>query len=66
MILAIINGIITSIMLETIILLRQMPILQSFKTALGMSIISMLSMEIVMNILLQEHVMTAQVDFVLG
>ena len=51
MILAIINGIITSIMLETIILLRQMPILQSFKTALGMSIISMLSMEIVMNIL---------------
>lgn len=49
MVLAIINGIITSILLETIILMRQMNISSAFKTALGMSLISMLSMEIVMN-----------------
>ena len=49
MVLAIINGIITSIFLETIILMRQMNISSAFKTALGMSLISMLSMEIVMN-----------------
>ena len=51
MILAIINGILTSIALETIILLRQMTIVQAFKTAMGMSLISMLSMEIAMNTL---------------
>ena len=51
MVLAIINGILTSIALETIILLRQMTITQAFKTAMGMSVISMLSMEIVMNTL---------------
>jgi hypothetical protein len=50
MILAIINGIITSIILETIILLRQnFPFRQAFKTAVGMSLISMVSMEIAMN-----------------
>ena len=49
MFIAIINGILTSIILETIILLRQLTITQAFKTALGMSLISMLSMEIVMN-----------------
>ena len=50
MILAIINGIITSIILETIILLRQNFNLKSaFKTAVGMSLISMVSMEIAMN-----------------
>ena len=50
MILAIINGIITSIILETIILLRQnFDIKSAFKTALGMSLISMVSMEIAMN-----------------
>ena len=50
MILAIINGIITSIILETIILLRQnFSFKQSFKTAVGMSLISMVSMEIAMN-----------------
>ena len=49
MILAIINGLITSIILETIILLRQMNILQAFQTAIGMSFISMISMEISMN-----------------
>ena len=50
MILAIINGIITSIILETIILLRQnFSFKQAFKTAVGMSLISMVSMEIAMN-----------------
>ena len=45
MILAIINGLITSIILETSILLKQMNFSQSLKTALGMSFISMISME---------------------
>ena len=50
MVLAIINGIITSIILETIILLKQNFSLKlAFKTAVGMSLISMLSMEIAMN-----------------
>ncbi len=50
MVLAIINGIITSIILETIILLRQNFSLKlAFKTAVGMSLISMVSMEITMN-----------------
>ena len=49
MILAIINGLITSIILETIILLRQMTIKIAFQTALTMSFISMLAMEIAMN-----------------
>ncbi len=50
MILAIINGIITSIILETIILIRQNFSLKlAFKTAVGMSLISMVSMEIAMN-----------------
>ena len=51
MVLAIINGIITSIILETIILLRQNFSLKlAFKTAVGMSLISMISMELAMNI----------------
>ena len=50
MILAIINGIITSIILETIILLKQnFSFKQAFKTSVGMSLISMVSMEIAMN-----------------
>ena len=49
MILAIINGLITSIILETIILSRQMTIKIAFQTALTMSFISMISMEIAMN-----------------
>ena len=49
--LAIINGLITSIILETIILLRQnLDFSKAFKTALGMSFISMVSMEIAMNL----------------
>ena len=47
--LAIINGLITSIILETIILCKQMKFMDAFKTALGMSFISMISMEIAMN-----------------
>ncbi len=49
MTLAIINGLITSIALETIILFRQMNIKQAFQTAIGMSFISMISMEVSMN-----------------
>jgi hypothetical protein len=51
MTLAIINGLLTSIALETIILIRQeFPLKQALKTALGMSFISMISMEVAMNI----------------
>ena len=51
MTLAIINGLITSIILDTIILLRQnLDFSKAFKTALGMSFISMVSMEIAMNL----------------
>ena len=51
MILAIINGLLTSITLETFILWRQnFPFINALKTALGMSLISMLSMEIMMNL----------------
>ena len=49
MILAIINGLITSIILETLILSKQMTLNKAFNTAMGMSFISMISMEIVMN-----------------
>ena len=50
MILAIINGLITSIILETIILMIQkINLVNALKTALGMSLISMISMEIMMN-----------------
>ena len=50
MTLAIINGLLTSIALETFILSRQMNLSEAFKTALGMSFISMLAMEIAMNV----------------
>ena len=51
MILAIINGLITSIILETVILVRQnFPFNEAIKTASGMSLISMISMEIMMNL----------------
>ena len=50
MILAIINGLITSIILETIILINQnFKFQNALKTAMGMSFISMISMEIAMN-----------------
>ena len=47
--LAIINGLITSIILETLILSRQMTIKIAFQTALTMSFISMVAMEVAMN-----------------
>ncbi len=50
MILAIINGLITSIILETFILSRQMSLNLAFKTAIGMSLIAMISMEVAMNV----------------
>mgnify|MGYP000878719111 FL=1 len=51
MILAIINGLITSIVLETFILIKQnLNFKKAFKTAIGMSFISMISMEITMNL----------------
>ena len=49
MVLAIINGLITSVMLETYILSRQMDLKSAFSTAMGMSFISMIAMEIAMN-----------------
>ena len=50
MILAIINGLVTSIILETIVLMKQnLNFIKAFKTAMGMSFISMVSMEIAMN-----------------
>ena len=51
MILAIINGLLTSIMLETFILIRQnFKFISALKTACGMSLISMISMEVSMNL----------------
>ena len=47
--LAIVNGILTSIALETVILSRQMALTLAFRTAVGMSLISMVSMEVAMN-----------------
>ena len=50
MALAMFNGIMTSIALETFILTGQMPFKQAFRVAVGMSLISMLGMEAAMNI----------------
>ena len=49
MILAIFNGLVTSILLEFIVLSNQMSFKKAFQTSIGMSFVSMLSMEIVMN-----------------
>jgi len=57
MILAIINGLITSIILETIILMSQnFNFSNAIKTAAGMSLISMISMEVAMN--LTDYILT--------
>ena len=57
MILAIINGLITSIVLETIILIKQnFNFTSALKTALGMSFLSMIGMEIAMN--LTDYILT--------
>jgi len=50
MMLAIMNGLLTSIALETVILLKQFPFRDAFRTAMGMSLISMIAMEAAMNI----------------
>jgi len=49
MVLAMVNGVLTSIALETVILSRQMSLGSAFKTACGMSLVSMLAMEMAMN-----------------
>ena len=51
LVLPLVNGLITSVILETLILVRgQMDFHNALKTALGMSFISMLMMEIAMEI----------------
>ena len=50
MTLAIINGLLTSIALETVVLSRQMHVGQALKTAFSMSFISMVAMEAAMNL----------------
>lgn len=49
MVLAIVNGLLTSIALETFILARQMDLRTAFRTAIGMSFLSMIAMEAAMN-----------------
>ena len=51
MILAIFNGLVSSILLEFLVLSNQMKFKKAFQTAIGMSFVSMLSMEIVMNMI---------------
>ena len=48
---AIINGIITSVMLETVLLWRRnkIPFKDAIKMAMGMSLVSMITMELAMN-----------------
>ena len=59
MTLAIINGLITSIILETIILMKQnFKFQNALKTAMGMSFISMVSMEVAMN--LTDYLLTGE------
>ena len=50
MLLAMFAGLLSSITLETLILLKQLPWLKAMHTALGMSIISMLMMEAAANL----------------
>ena len=50
MLLAMANGLVTSILLETAILWRQLGPRAAFTTAAGMSLISMLAMETAMNL----------------
>lgn len=49
MLFATINGLITSVALETLILLKQLGLINAFKTAIGMSFVSMVFMEMAMN-----------------
>ena len=50
MLIAIFNGLVTSVLLETFILLKSMTFNNALKTALGMSFISIVAMEISMNL----------------
>ena len=57
MLLAIVNGLITSVILETVILIRQnFNFSSALKTALGMSFLSMIGMEVAMN--LTDYILT--------
>ncbi len=49
MALAMANGLLTSIALETVLLSRQMALKAALHTALGMSLVSMIGMELAMN-----------------
>ena len=49
MALAMLNGILTSILLETLLLLRGMGLAAALRTAAGMSLLSMITMELAMN-----------------
>lgn len=49
MALAMFNGILTSLALETLLMMRSMPFVPALRTAFGMSILSMLAMEAAMN-----------------
>ena len=49
MVLAMVNGVLTSMALETVVLSKQMSLGSAFKTACGMSLVSMLAMEAAMN-----------------
>ena len=48
-VLAMVNGVLTSIALETVVLSKQMSLGSAFKTACGMSLVSMVAMEAAMN-----------------
>ena len=48
--LAILNGLITSIILETLILLKQMNFKSAINTAFGMSFITMIGIDVAMNL----------------
>ena len=52
MLLAMLNGILTSIALESLILkiTRKLRLIEAVKIAMGMSLISMISMELAMNV----------------
>ena len=50
LVLAIMNGLATSIALETVILRSQLGWRDAFRTAIGMSLVSMIGMELAMNL----------------
>ena len=57
MVLAIINGLVTSTILETIVMMKQnLSFTKAFNAAIGMSFISMIGMEIAMN--LTDYILT--------